>query len=69
MTEALKALLKVEMDDLPKPMNIILKRFYYDKETMEEIGEALEITKQAVWYWHKKGIDTLKRRMGCYITL
>lgn len=56
-------ILREEMNGLPARERIVLQMRYLDGLTLREIAEHMDVTKQTIHGWEKKGFDRLSKRV------
>lgn len=61
--EQLQEAMGKAMDALPAEWRDVLHRYYWQGQTLEEIGKATGVNKNNVWLRHGKGLRQLRRTM------
>ena len=56
-------ILREEMDSLPDREKTVLQLRFLDGLTLREIAEQMDVTKQTIHGWQKKGFDRLSKRV------
>jgi RNA polymerase sigma factor (sigma-70 family) len=56
-------ILREEMKNLPDRERLVLEKRYLDGLTLREIAEHMDVTKQTIHGWEKKGFDRLSKRV------
>lgn len=60
--EQLHAAIEKALGELPERHSSTLRRRFYQEQTLDEIADAENVTKEAVRQWQLKGLQELRRR-------